>query len=220
MEYYILLYSIIFNITGDRTRKTRLQTLAREFLSEKIQESRKGHCSTEDSIASLKLAQLKLTKSITFGDAVLGGIENEFRCYPEMGNRNYATSMLTQVTRMDKSASLTALDDVCAKYKFYVDKGSETKQDSKIKFFSESSNKDVVKKFCGSLLQQSLNIAHIRIPENQLNTMNATQTMKTVDQWIQDVYNHTAAPGLCIVIFGGQKEGGNACCFIQMRGNC
>ncbi|XP_044747378.1 RNA exonuclease 5 [Coccinella septempunctata] len=220
MHPYIIDTSIIFNITGDRTRKTRLQTLAREFLSEKIQESRKGHCSTEDSSASLKLAQLKLRKSITFGDAVLGGIENEFRCYPELGNRNYATSMLKQVTRMEKSASLTALEDVCAKYKYYVDKGSETKQDSKIKFYSENSNKDVVKKFCGSLLQQSLNIAHIRIPETQLDTKNATQTIRTVDQWIQDVYNHTAAPGLCIVIFGGQKEGGNACCFIQVRGNC
>ncbi|XP_045462527.1 RNA exonuclease 5 isoform X2 [Harmonia axyridis] len=220
MHPYIIDTSIIFNITGDRTRKTRLQTLAREFLSEKIQESRKGHCSTEDSSASLKLAQLKLTKSITFGDAVLGGIENEFRCYPELGNRNYATSMLKQVTRMEKSASLTALEDICAKYKYYVDKGSEAKSDSKIKFFSESSNKDVVKKFCGAVLQQSLNIAHIRIPETQLDTKNATQTIKTVDQWIQDIYNHTAAPGLCIVIFGGQKDGGNACCFIQVRGNC
>ncbi|KAL3275526.1 hypothetical protein HHI36_020285 [Cryptolaemus montrouzieri] len=218
MHPYIIDTSIIFNITGDRTRKTRLQTLAREFLSEKIQESRKGHCSTEDSSASMKLAQLKLKKSICFGDAVMGGIQNEFRTYPELGNRNYATSMLKQVTRLDKSASLTALDDLCAKYKYYVDKGSENKQQDKIKFYPEKSNKDVVKKFCGSLLHQSLNIAHIRIPETQLLT-NITHTFETVDKWVQDIYTHTAAPGLCIVLFGGQKDGGNAGCFIQVKGN-
>ncbi|KAK9882941.1 hypothetical protein WA026_023869 [Henosepilachna vigintioctopunctata] len=218
MHPYIIDTSIIFNITGDRTRKTRLQTLAREFLSEKIQESRKGHCSTEDSSASMKLAQLKLKKSICFGDAVLGGIENEFRTYAELGSRNYATSMLKQVTKLDKSASVTALEDICSTYKYYVDKGTEGQEHNKIKFYQEKTNGDVIKKFCKSVLQQSLNIAHIKIPENQLLT-NITQTFKTVDQWVQDIYNHTAAPGLCIVLFGGQKEGGNGGCFIQVKGN-
>lgn len=63
MHPYIIDTSVIFNITGIRSKRTKLVTLSREFLSEKIQESPHGHCPTEDSSACMKLVKLKLANS-------------------------------------------------------------------------------------------------------------------------------------------------------------
>lgn len=71
MHPYVIDTSVIFNTTGDRNRKTKLQVLAKEFLGETIQVDVKGHSSIEDSTASLKLTKLKLTKDIYFGDCAL-----------------------------------------------------------------------------------------------------------------------------------------------------
>lgn len=63
MHPYIIDTSMIFNITGVRSRKTKLMTLSKEFLSESIQASSFGHCSKEDSLACMKLVKLKLSHS-------------------------------------------------------------------------------------------------------------------------------------------------------------
>lgn len=71
MHPYVIDTSIIFNISGDRRRKSKLQTLSSEFLGETIQKNPLGHDSIEDCSASLKLTKLKLTNGIDFGDAIL-----------------------------------------------------------------------------------------------------------------------------------------------------
>lgn len=63
MHPYIIDTSVIYNITGFRSKSSKLSTLSREFLNEKIQESPHGHCSTEDSSACMKLVKLKLANS-------------------------------------------------------------------------------------------------------------------------------------------------------------
>lgn len=97
MHPYVIDTSVIFNLSGERWRKPKLQTLAWEFLGLKIQTNDEGHDSAEDSISSLKLVQLKLSHSklhyiyiiskilhyilnisffiidISFGDAVMVG---------------------------------------------------------------------------------------------------------------------------------------------------
>lgn len=71
MHPYVIDTSVIFNISGDRRRKSKLQALASEFLGETIQKNPLGHDSIEDCSASLKLTKLKLTRGIDFGDAIL-----------------------------------------------------------------------------------------------------------------------------------------------------
>lgn len=71
MHPYVIDTSIIFNLSGDRRRKSKLQTLSHEFLGESIQKNPLGHDSIEDCSASLKLTKLKLNKGIDFGDAIL-----------------------------------------------------------------------------------------------------------------------------------------------------
>ena len=61
MHPYVIDTSVIFNKSGERWRKPKLQALALEFLGLKIQLEASGHDSAEDSISSLKLVQLKLS---------------------------------------------------------------------------------------------------------------------------------------------------------------
>lgn len=63
MHPYVIDTSVIFNISGERWRKPKLQTLALKYLGLEIQSDAKGHDSAEDSISSLKLVQLKLSQS-------------------------------------------------------------------------------------------------------------------------------------------------------------
>lgn len=68
---YVIDTSVIYNENGMRQRKTSLKQLARKHLSENIQDGKKGHNPIEDSIATMKLVQLKLKKFLGYGDAVL-----------------------------------------------------------------------------------------------------------------------------------------------------
>lgn len=208
---------MIFNITGDRTRKTKLATLSREFLQESIQDSKSGHCSVEDSLACMKLVKLKLSKSLYFGDAVMGGLRDCFKAQPELGHANYGTSMLKQTTKMDRSARVVSLEDIAAKYNYYTFKELDKREDySKIQCVAEKSNKAVVEKLCESTEKYSLNIAHLKVTNAQLDKENF-KTFKKVDKWAKRIYESTPAPGLCAVIFAGKKESGNGCCFIKLK---
>ncbi|XP_068915506.1 RNA exonuclease 5 isoform X2 [Tenebrio molitor] len=214
MHPYIIDTSVIYNLTGDRVRKTKLKTLSQDFLSETIQEGDIGHCSTEDSIASLKLTKLKLTKHLYFGDAVMGNLNDDVKIHPDLGTYNFATSMLKQTTKMDKSAVVVGLSDITSQYKFYVDKGQETQADSeKIKFFSEKSCKDVVKKMCNSVKMSSLIIGHIKAQQGQLESV---KVFKNIDKWVSQIYENMPTPGLVIVLFSGTKRS-NGCCFIELK---
>jgi RNA exonuclease 1 len=71
---YVIDTSVVYNMTGIRGAKTKLKTLAALFLGEAIQTAgAAGHDPTEDALASLKLAQLKLGRAMEFGDVVLAG---------------------------------------------------------------------------------------------------------------------------------------------------
>lgn len=215
MHPYIIDTSVIYNITGDRSRKTKLQTLAREFLSEKIQTGHQGHCSTEDSLACMKLVQLRLRKHIYYGDAVMGGVHNEIRAYPDMGTSHYATSMLRQCTKVDKKALVVSTGDISQKYKFYIDKGEEA--DSKnITCNTAKTNKEVIKRYCESLKQYSLNIAHVRIPDDHFEGNYNCKVFKSVDRWIKEIYEATSNSSLLAVLFGGQQQG-NGVCFLHLK---
>lgn len=207
--------SVIYNLTGDRLRKTKLQTLAIQFLSEKIQTGHQGHCSTEDSLACMKLVQLKLKHHTYYGDAVMNNVAGDLRHHPEMVSSHYATSMLRQCVKMDKTANVIGVNEIAQKYKFYVDKG-ENVNIKNITCTTENSNKNVIKKFLESMLEYSLNIAHIRISEEHLQN---TNIFKKVDRWVEDIYLKTSNSSLLAVLLGGQNQG-NGVCFLKVKNEC
>ncbi|XP_015372296.1 PREDICTED: putative RNA exonuclease NEF-sp [Diuraphis noxia] len=70
---YIIDTSVIFNLNGNKGSKSKLKLLAKNFLDMNIQCGNLGHDSIEDSRATMLLVQLKLCKSLTYGDAYLIG---------------------------------------------------------------------------------------------------------------------------------------------------
>ncbi|CAH1130783.1 unnamed protein product [Ceutorhynchus assimilis] len=214
MHPYVIDTSVIYNLSGDRTRKTKLQILAREFLDMKIQMGTRGHCSSEDSLACLKLVQLKLTKHLYYGDAVMNSVYTEQRAYPDLGTANYATSMLKQCVKAGNAAHVVGVDDLADNYKFYFDK--DGKDNGKIKCTKADSNRDVITHLCNGILLNNLNIGHIRIAEDQL-TNDCHKVFQKLDRWISEMHHSAVQPSLLSVIFSGNKNGGNGVCCLQLK---
>lgn len=145
----------------------------------------------------------------------MGGVHNEIRAYPDMGTSHYATSMLRQCTKVDKKALVLSTGDISQKYKFYIDKGEEA--DSKnITCNTAKTNKEVIKRYCESLKQYSLNIAHVRIPDDHFEGNYNCKVFKSVDRWIKEIYEATSNSSLLAVLFGGQQQG-NGVCFLHLK---
>lgn len=211
MHPYIIDTSVIFNITGERSRKTKLAVLSNQFLEERIQENSAGHCSSEDSLACMKLVQLKLENNLYFGDAVMGGVFNECSTHPDLETPQYATSLLKHVTKFDNKVTIVANSDLCKKYNHYLDKNSDANAKNSLKnieFVVGQKGDDVIKLACEQISgQSSLNLTHIDVDNESINNR------KCIDDWINKYYESTRNNGLTCVLFGGKHNIGNGVCF-------
>lgn len=105
---YVIDTSVIYNEFGVRHKKTSLKKLAQIHLKEKIQDGKKGHNPIEDSIATMKLVQLKLKNFIEYGDAVLSeNSENN-----ESSNKVDANNIPSTVEKSSKYPVKLNLDTV------------------------------------------------------------------------------------------------------------
>lgn len=111
--------------------------MAQEFLGERIQTSKAGHCSTEDSKASMKLVQLKLANSVNYGDAVLLGdcdmdvlkmkVNAEVlsqRALQKMEAKKYGMSIFNHVTKNKNTAAIVGKEEVISEYARYLKSSS------------------------------------------------------------------------------------------------
>ncbi|XP_055315278.1 RNA exonuclease 5 isoform X2 [Sitodiplosis mosellana] len=219
MHPYVIDTSVIFNISGDRRRKSKLQTLAHEFLGEAIQKNPLGHDSIEDCSASLKLTKLKLQRGIDFGDAILA---NSRRVNER--NRNESTSSetsnlskpaavaastaaSTSTNKMDRStAVITANDEFTEAYERTVKDKIDDNQaaDKKVHIYKNASNKIAVQKTCEVALNHALTLTHLNIESSKLVNEKVEKTMKKVDKWIENLWNSAAPNALFVVVFSGQ----------------
>ncbi|XP_034249415.1 small RNA degrading nuclease 5 [Thrips palmi] len=147
---YCIDTSVIFNISGDRYRKSKLSLLSERFLGEQIQLGHAGHSPVEDSLASLKLVQLKLNHHIEFGDAVLQnqaqpmvrtGFETSATTNITHGKKkhsslvkkkikedlcHYATSLFSLTSRSGLHATIVSTPDILEKYIDFLDPTTTT----------------------------------------------------------------------------------------------
>lgn len=202
MHPYCIDTSVIFNITGDRSRKSKLRTITKKFLGEVIQQDSSGHNSAEDSLASLKLAQLKLDKSLDFGDSVLYGLRRS--------ETNYARSNSKSGNNKDhilKDTIVVSSRDTAFDYNQYLNKFKV----QNARFEICNTNKDIVKELCNNCTKYKFSLAHLHIPTDDLQYPAAEKTLGELDQWIIDVWTNMAANGLCVIIFNGQSQGSGLC---------
>ncbi|KOC64497.1 Putative RNA exonuclease NEF-sp [Habropoda laboriosa] len=235
MHPYIIDTSVIFNITGDRYRKTKLQTLAREFLGEKIQESNSGHCSTEDSSASMKLVQLKLANSVDYGDAVLLGrcdmnvlkmkAEKRKSDYKLMTHemRNYATSIFKHATKNQKTAAIVGSEKVMNEYSKYLTSSinimddENFDKDDHVRLVVTENDKQTVTRASQIAMEHAFTLCHVRIEENKLQNEEIEKTFRTINKWVHKLWRHVALNGLVCVIFGGENDAANGACFLNLK---
>lgn len=216
MHPYIIDTSLIFNFTGERSRKPKLKTLARELLNEDIQLGQKGHCSKEDSIASIKLVQLKLKKSIEYGDAVHTNRQKYKEKYCKMvTSEEYAFPIFNHMIEQKKTSLIVGCDDITGDYHSYLSQAKESLstqlkkgKPKKIKLNTVDNHEEVISTLIQSVNDYNFTMAHIKL---EINEDNAMENVRTVDSWIKTIWDKTPCSSLFVVVFGGTlKDNGVA----------
>lgn len=237
MHPYVIDTSCIFNLTGDRQRKSKLQQLAKDFLGVEIQMNTKGHNSIEDSTASLKLTKLKLSKDIYFGDVALQSrrTANERIMRPTgisqgvdpvKENHQITTSMLTNAMKASKNAAIfTANSCDFNLKKLYNQKNNSDDEPAGIVHHKEPSAEHVVKKAKKLIINHNFNLLHFNILEDQLfrddstsvNADNVGEIVPKIDKWISKIHNAMAPNGLFCVLFGGSEACKNGLTMVTVK---
>ncbi|XP_057321368.1 RNA exonuclease 5 [Microplitis mediator] len=228
---YIIDTSVIYNITGDRYRKSKLQVLAREFLDERIQEHKGGHCPTEDARASLKLAKLKLANSLNFGDAVLIGQQNleEIFIKRKLGSEklrddhSFGVTIFKHIVKDKKTISIVGTNEVLNEYSKYLKTSSLSvmddanfDKDDQVRLVAGNSNKQVVTRASEIVMEHALTICHIKFSEEKVSDKNIEKTCRSVNKWVHKIWQQMAINGFACVIFGGEKNA-NGACFLNLK---
>lgn len=208
MHPYVIDTSVIFNISGDRRRKSKLQALSSEFLGETIQKNPLGHDSIEDCSASLKLTKLKLNRGIDFGDAILANRKKFYASkYSKEDSVETKTSSSSTSNPKDRSTAVITSDEhSLLHYQSLLKKHLETDNPNasqkNIALLECDSNKAAVARTCEVALEHALTLSHLTIPKHYLHEERMEKSLKKVDHWLARIWGHVAPNGLCIVLFG------------------
>ncbi|KAG8041004.1 hypothetical protein G9C98_001992 [Cotesia typhae] len=233
MHPYIIDTSVIFNITGNRNHKSKLQVLAREFLNERIQEKKGGHCPIEDARAALKLAQLKLANSIEFGDAFVVGQQNleEMLRKQKPGDNlvrdddsySFGVTIFKHVAKDKKTVSIVGTKEVLNDYSKYLMTSSLSimddanfSKDDKVRLVTGNSNKHVVSRASEISMEHALTICHVKLTPEKISEENLEKTCRNINKWVNKLWERMAVNGLACVIFGGQNNA-NGACFLNLK---
>lgn len=222
MHPYIIDTSLIYNFTGERTRKPKLKTLAKELLNEDIQTGKNGHCSKEDAIAAMKLVQLKLTKSMEFGDAVHTNRKKYKEKYGKMlTTEEYAIPIFNQMIEQKKTSLIVGCDDITGDYHSYLSEAKDSMstqlkkgKPKKIKLNTVDDHEEVISTLTDSVKDYNFTMAHIKI---EVSEEEAIEKVKTIDSWIKKVWDKTPQLALFVVLFGGTaKDNGLAMAQVKL----
>ncbi|KAI5645402.1 exonuclease domain-containing protein [Phthorimaea operculella] len=208
MHPYVIDTSYIYNFTGERTRKPKLKTLAKEFLNVDIQSGKNGHCPTEDSITALKLVQLKLSKSIEFGDAVYVNRQPYKENILKMEKTpEVALSIFNHMIEQKKTSVVVGCDNITGDYHTYLTQAKESLSSQfkkgkpkKVKLNTVETPEEVISKLCEASSEFNFAMAHLKL---EINDENECEQMDTVNKWVGDVWNSMLQSSLSVVVFGG-----------------
>lgn len=228
MHPYIVDTSVIYSLSGDRVRKSKLQTLAKEFLGEEIQKAFTGHNSIEDSCASLKLTKLKLANDIYFGDAILQQKKEfiEKKHHTEISSNTESPSSLVTATpevtttifshaaKTKKKSLIITTNNTKVNYEEYF---KQQESNSTIQYIQLPSAKKAINKTTDIVMDHEFNLTHITLQSTDDNKME--KSIITIDKWISKVWKSVALNGLFVVILSGNTNSGVALIKIKNSGN-
>lgn len=211
MHPYIIDTSLIYNFTGERTRKPKLKTLAREFLNEDIQSGKNGHCSVEDSLASLKLVQLKLSRSMEYGDAVHTNRQKYKENVVTLSKTpQVALSIFNHMIEQKKTSLVIGCDDITGDYHTFLTQAKESfstqlkkGKPKKVKLSTVDGAEEVFSKLPEAAKEYNFVMAHLKF---EINNENELEQIETIGRWIENTWDSIHQSALCVVVFGGSNE--------------
>ncbi|XP_059620260.1 uncharacterized protein LOC132264171 [Phlebotomus argentipes] len=224
MHPYVIDTSVIYNLSGDKKFKSKLQVLAREFLGETIQKNPQGHDSVEDSIATLKLTKLKLSKGINFGDVALQkkSKKRQDETFDELlaDIEGKVLKKAIEKPRKNLPALIVSSAATKADYEKYVTTRrilEAEEQSGKISCFMKKSNKAAVSKTCSGLMDVAFALTHVKIDPSGLADEKIEATLTRVDQWISKIWNAMAVNGLMLVLMGGSPLSSSGVALVEVK---
>ncbi|XP_023946138.2 RNA exonuclease 5 [Bicyclus anynana] len=209
MHPYVIDTSTIYNVTGERSRKPKLKVLAKEFLNQDIQNSKSGHCSVEDSLASLKLVQLKLSKSMEFGDAV----HTNRQSYKDnvikkaiQQQQEYALSIFNHIIDQKKTSIVIGCDNITGDYHTFLTQAKENLNNQlkkgklrKVKLNTVDRMEDVITNIMEVGNDYNLVMGHLKVESECVNS----ELMQKIDEWVEKIWNSVQDTALYAIVFGG-----------------
>ncbi|XP_053606637.1 RNA exonuclease 5 isoform X2 [Plodia interpunctella] len=207
MHPYVIDTSLIYNFTGERTRKPKLKSLAREFLKEDIQSGKNGHCSVEDSLASLKLVQLKLSQSIEYGDAV----HTNRQKYKEITQtKEIALSIFNHMIEQNKTSLVVGCDNITGDYHTYLTQARESVithlkkgKQKKVKLNTVDDVDEVIDTLAKATNEYNLSMAHLKLDIESKSETEQAQQIQVVDRWVATILNSLKQNALFVLVLGG-----------------
>lgn len=215
---YCIDTSVIFNITGVRRHKTKLQTLSKTFLDEIIQENEDGHDSVEDSLASLKLVQMKLVKGLYWGDVILSGKKKANELAAEKQKDLLSNSLLSHVASTTKHTAIISTALIDETVDDLIKKSNENSKSDLINVHHvEDGHRKAVEKAQEVVLNNAFTLVNLPIDEGSLIAANIEKTCAKIDKYIGKLYTSVAKHGMFIVIFGGNADSSSGSVKIKIK---
>uniref|UniRef100_A0A182WLS4 Exonuclease domain-containing protein n=1 Tax=Anopheles minimus TaxID=112268 RepID=A0A182WLS4_9DIPT len=231
---YVIDSSIVYNVTGNPVHKQKLRILTKKFLQQNIQSGTNGHCSLEDSAATLSLVRLKLANSIYFGDQWLEDRRDYHSFRTSTGRNGIAEEMMDdqaqtagaqqpQITatlfshakkRNKVSVITTNADEELRTFEAYFGDaipahGKQTGGSQQQKWLSlckTSSPVATIETTATNCLQYDFNLAYVRLPEEERATDDKPALAKQIDGWINRLYNALSLNGMLVVLLVGAEQ--------------
>ena len=189
---YVIDTSVIYNISGDRGRKTKLKTLSHMFLGEDIQtEETKGHDPKEDAIAAMKLVLLKLEKGYDFGDAIQDNVNLDQSI---KATEMVSTSIFKEIKEKEKKITVVASQPILDGYeKYWTDD-----EGSNVTLTQTENRKESIEKACNAAFSHDLTLCHV-----DLNGLEDAKKLSKTKKWTKKVWEHTSTNGLFVTVWTG-----------------
>jgi len=207
---YVIDTSVVYNITGERRRKSKLSVLAHLFLNKQIQTGGKaGHNPEEDALAAMNLVLLKLEKGYEFGDILLGGqvpemTEEGVNVVPENNSLDKRHNLMTSIfkTAKQQERSVAIVADAVSMEEY--DKFPALMAEAKLVQRGNSVD-EVLEMGCDNAVEHNLTICHANVGE-ETEGMATEQVMSRVKKIAKKMFGFTSQNGMFVLILGGTSS--------------
>ncbi|CAG0883617.1 unnamed protein product [Cyprideis torosa] len=197
---YVIDTSVIYNLSGERSRKPKLAVLASSFLDLEIQTGGKlGHNPAEDSYATMKLLKLKLEKGYRFGDCVIDGPANDIN---PRAPHNFSELIFHFIR--DRKVNVIGKSSVLSQYRSCL---NQFRSSSNVELVEASCNKHIVTAVQDALPKGHLTIGHFCDAKEQ----NEAALISLTQKRLKRVWDSAPAKSIVLAILPGNQQENGAC---------